>query len=68
MARGPNGAPTRAELLHAMDVAEAELASLIGRWFDSIPAPVRAELRTLAAPLEALLIRARRRGQQRGAE
>jgi hypothetical protein len=60
--------PTRAELLNAADVAETHLSEMIGRWTDHIPAEVRAELHGVRAPLEALLIRARRRGQPRVGE
>jgi hypothetical protein len=59
MARSPD--PKRRELLDAMDAAEAAITSMISRWFDSIPAEIRAELHSIRAPLERLLIRAKRR-------
>ena len=66
MTRKPRQTPRRAELIEAIDTHVTGLESMIGRWSDSIPAPVRAELHTLRQPLEALLIRLGRRGQQSG--
>lgn len=60
--------PTRAELLNAVDTTETRLSEMIGRWFNHIPAEVRAELHGVRAPLEGLLIRAGRRGQPRQGE
>lgn len=53
--------PRKGELLDVLDQHERDLSGLIGRWHDSITAAVRAELHALRAPLEELLIRARRR-------
>jgi hypothetical protein len=63
--REPSTLPRKAELLDAIDTHVTGLDSMIGRWFDAIPAAVRAELRRLREPLETLLIRAKRRGQLR---
>nr|WP_294566970.1 hypothetical protein [uncultured Rhodopila sp.] len=54
----------RSDLLDILDTLVSGLESMIGRWFDSIPPEVRAELRTLREPAEAALIAEGRRGQQ----
>ena len=55
--------PRRATLLHDINVAVTRLDSMVGRWFDGIPAEVRAELSEIRAPLEQDLIIAGLRGQ-----
>ena len=52
--------PKRRELLDAMTVSHARLSALFGRWEDSIPAPLRVELREADIPLLRMLIRAGR--------
>jgi hypothetical protein len=59
--RTDDGRPTYAELLTAIDEHESGLAKVIGRWFDGVESKLRFELSGLRAPLEELLIRARRR-------
>jgi hypothetical protein len=66
MTRKPRTEPRRADLIDAVDNHVTGLDAMIGRWFNSIPAAVRAELHTLREPLEALLIKLGRRGQRRG--
>ena len=66
MTRKPRSEPRRADLIEAIDTHVSGLDAMIGRWSDSIPAPVRAELHKLRQPLEALLIRLGLRGQQGG--
>lgn len=61
MPRGPMRVPTKKELLDAMDGTERKLTEMVGRWQDSIPAEVRAEIRQIALPLLRLLLRAGRR-------
>jgi hypothetical protein len=61
MAKKPPPGPTCGELLDAMDIAELHLLAMVGRWEDSIPAKVRAEIRQIAEPLLRLLLRAGRR-------
>lgn len=53
--------PDRAELLDGMERAELRLWGMVGRWQDSLPALVRAELMEIALPLLRLLLRAGRR-------
>jgi hypothetical protein len=47
----------RAELVEAIDTAERRITDMVGRWSDSIPAPVRVELHGIETPLLRLLIR-----------
>ena len=63
MSGAPNGAPTRAELLNAVDETEKQLTQMASDWSDGIPSVVRAHLILITNRLLALLIRARRRGQ-----
>ena len=59
-----NKGPRRTVILDRVDEAVTRLDAMIGRWLDHIPAPVRAELTEIRAPLEALLIETGLRGQQ----
>ena len=63
--RGPNVGPRKALWVAAVDDAVARLDAMIGRWTDSIPPHVRAELHAIREPLEALLICAGLRGRRR---
>jgi hypothetical protein len=48
--------PRKYEYVRVVDEAERHLASMFGRWFDGIPAQVRAELRQLGKPLLEILL------------
>lgn len=58
----PERSPTRAELLDLLEQLDISLATWVGRWADSIPPEVRAEILLQAyEPVLRMLIRARRR-------
>jgi hypothetical protein len=58
----PSEPPTRSELLDAVRTTNLELSRVFGRW-ESLPDPLRAELRSIAAPLLNLLLRTRSAGR-----
>ena len=62
----PNRGPRRAAILDVIEVAVQRLDAMVGRWFDAIPAEVRAEISEIREPLETVLISTGLSGQQRG--
>ncbi len=53
--------PTRGHLVDGIDKAEMALADMIARWFDHIPAQIRAELLPIRTELLELLVWEKRR-------